>query len=627
MARRPFAGGGDALVLHHITGKPIAFAAGTAWTARSGGTRITDLADAGGVPLADGLLLTDGGGAIPPFMGPTAGTEQLWVDFGSGRYLLTTTDLPGRVDAVESAAVGTFGTTAGTYAQGNDSRIVGAVQRGTVTTKGDLLVATGAGSLTRLPVGSGGQVLTVDPGSATGLSFQSPLLGGVVAIDLTMTSAVLLLSPAVTPQNGFILKVKALASGADRNLIFDDPYRLSTAFASKTFTVPSGQTFVGEAEYSTLAAAWVITQATFTTGSSGGGGGGGSLNAGSDASIAAAATFSRTATEPSSPAITSRAWTIQSGPIGAGTTIGAAAALSWVPGSTPSGSTDIRHPVYTEMAFELTSTAENSTKDWTTSYSYIQDILDGRGYTGGLVGFTSATGDMLALVQYYQTLRPTSNPLASYIPGLQACSDFGDTVDDAVYGVDGGGASDIAAAQLGSAFLTAWASAANTDALFRQAQRDLRASMYLQPALNAAIADGVGGLGFALYYDTSVNHGPGEANSNDGSFDDIRSRTTGTKPISGGNQRTFLRNFCTIRSAVLTEWGDNPADGRMSIWNALLNPTSPNFDLAGTVTWSVYGDSYSMNRPPPPSDATKGVYVLRYTATPAGFDTVTVTVT
>jgi chitosanase len=46
-----------------------------------------------------------------------------------------------------------------------------------------------------------------------------------------------------------------------------------------------------------------------------------------------------------------------------------------------------------KTALQITSTAENSTKDWTAAYAYIEDIHDGRGYTGGLVGFTTATSN------------------------------------------------------------------------------------------------------------------------------------------------------------------------------------------------------------------------------------------
>jgi len=91
-----------------------------------------------------------------------------------------------------------------------------------------------------------------------------------------------------------------------------------------------------------------------------------------------------------------------------------------------------------ETALQITSTAENGTKDWTTGCAYIEDIRDGRGYTGGLVGFTTATSDMLHLVRRYEAEHP-GNPLVRTCPGCQACADYGETVDDAEYGVRGVG--------------------------------------------------------------------------------------------------------------------------------------------------------------------------------------------
>lgn len=253
--------------------------------------------------------------------------------------------------------------------------------------------------------------------------------------------------------------------------------------------------------------------------------------------------------------------------------------------------------VQKETALQITSTAENSTKDWTASYGYIEDILDGRGYTGGLVGFTTATSDMLHLVRQYVAEQP-GNTLAPYLSGLQACADLGETVDEAEYGVYGAGASDIAAQRLGQPFLTAWGDAADRDPVFRKVQRDLRDSMYWEPALAAATADGVGLLGLALYYDTSVNHGPGVAGSGDGSFHDIRSRVTGSTPADGGSELTWLSTWLTRRAAVLTEWGDNPPDGRIALFRGLLD--SGNLTLTTPFTWSVYGDTFTMSAPPTP---------------------------
>lgn len=46
---------------------------------------------------------------------------------------------------------------------------------------------------------------------------------------------------------------------------------------------------------------------------------------------------------------------------------------------------------------KLVSSAENSSLDWKAQYKYIEDIGDGRGYTAGIIGFSSGTGDMLDL--------------------------------------------------------------------------------------------------------------------------------------------------------------------------------------------------------------------------------------
>jgi len=72
-------------------------------------------------------------------------------------------------------------------------------------------------------------------------------------------------------------------------------------------------------------------------------------------------------------------------------------------------------PVLKEIILELVSTAENSTKKWTSSYAYIEDIDDGRGYTAGVVGWCSGTGDMLDLVERYTATTP-GNPLQKYLP-------------------------------------------------------------------------------------------------------------------------------------------------------------------------------------------------------------------
>lgn len=68
-------------------------------------------------------------------------------------------------------------------------------------------------------------------------------------------------------------------------------------------------------------------------------------------------------------------------------------------------------PAKKDIAMRLVSSAENSSLEWEEQYDYVEDIGDGRGYTGGIIGFCSGTSDMLALVELY-TARVADNPLA-----------------------------------------------------------------------------------------------------------------------------------------------------------------------------------------------------------------------
>ena len=75
-------------------------------------------------------------------------------------------------------------------------------------------------------------------------------------------------------------------------------------------------------------------------------------------------------------------------------------------------------PAKKEIAMQLVSSAENSSLDWRAQYGYIEDIDDGRGYTAGIIGFCSGTGDMLEVVVAYTELRP-DNDLAPFLPALE----------------------------------------------------------------------------------------------------------------------------------------------------------------------------------------------------------------
>ncbi len=136
---------------------------------------------------------------------------------------------------------------------------------------------------------------------------------------------------------------------------------------------------------------------------------------------------------------------------------------------------DLFDPHKKDIAMQLVSSAENSSLDWRAQYAYIEDIGDGRGYTAGIIGFCSGTGDMLELVELY-TSRVPGNVLAKYLPALRN-----------VNGTD-------SHAGLDPAFAADWRTAAR-DAAFQRAQNDERDRVYFNPSVNQAKADGLHALG------------------------------------------------------------------------------------------------------------------------------------
>jgi hypothetical protein len=118
----------------------------------------------------------------------TTSAAPVWGSIAEGDVINLTTDLASKVPTTRSISAGTgltgggdlsadrtlgvsFGALAGTAAQGNDSRITGAIQSSTATTKGDILAATAASTIARLGVGGDGQVLTADSTQSTGIKW------------------------------------------------------------------------------------------------------------------------------------------------------------------------------------------------------------------------------------------------------------------------------------------------------------------------------------------------------------------------------------------------------------------------------------------------------------------------
>lgn len=233
---------------------------------------------------------------------------------------------------------------------------------------------------------------------------------------------------------------------------------------------------------------------------------------------------------------------------------------------------DLTDPRKKEIAMELVSSAENSSLDWRAQYSYIEDIGDGRGYTGGLIGFTSGTGDMLEVVRIYTQLNP-DNPLSRYIPALQSVN--GTNSHD---GLDPG-------------FTAAWKAAAK-DPAFQTAQDRERDSVYFDPAIAQAKADGLHALGQFIYYDALVMHGPGDDRF---SFGGIRTTALGHahSPAQGGDEASYLNAYLDARLTAMRSESAHRETDRVDTEQRLFLKAG-NLDLNPPLHWSTYGDNYTI---------------------------------
>jgi chitosanase len=236
------------------------------------------------------------------------------------------------------------------------------------------------------------------------------------------------------------------------------------------------------------------------------------------------------------------------------------------PTTAPPNGTGLDNAAKKEVAMQLVSAAENSSLDWRAQYRYIEDIGDGRGYTAGIIGFCSGTGDMLELVEAYTATKP-SNVLAKYLPALRQVNNT-----DSHAGLD-------------PTFVADWRTAA-ADPVFQAAQDSERDRVYFNPSVGDAKADGLRALGQFAYYDAAVMHG----------YDGMRSiRARALKrakpPSQGGNEVTYLNAFLDERVVEMKKEEAHSDTSRVdTAQRVFLN--NGNLDLNTPLDFAVYGERF-----------------------------------
>jgi chitosanase len=234
----------------------------------------------------------------------------------------------------------------------------------------------------------------------------------------------------------------------------------------------------------------------------------------------------------------------------------------------PTAAAGLTDPRRKEIALRLVSSAENSTLNWRDQFGYIEDLGDGRGYTAGIVGFCTGTSDLLAVVTEYSRRVP-GNRLAKYLTALR-------TVDGSAShrGLDPG-------------FVPDWKAAA-ADPIFQKVQEDERDRAYFTPSVQLAQSDGVRALGQFMYFDAAVMHGMSGLRS-------IRTQalSVAQPPKQGGDESAWLNAFLDARVREMRTEEAHSDTSRVDYAQRLFLKSS-NLDLNPPLTWSVYGDKYSI---------------------------------
>lgn len=224
------------------------------------------------------------------------------------------------------------------------------------------------------------------------------------------------------------------------------------------------------------------------------------------------------------------------------------------------------------IVYALVSSAENSTLDYWDQYGYIEDIEDGRGYTAGIIGFTSGTGDLIEVIEAFD-LRQPSNTLQAFLPTLEAVNG-----SDSHEG-------------LGDDFEAAWKSYGR-DADMAKAQNEIVDKYYLDPAVEDAKEDGLSALGQYIYYDAMVVHGPGD---DEDSFGGIRAAALkkAAPPADGGDESSYLLAFLSVRTEIMLKEEAHSDLSRIEAQKKFIEEQNWNLDLP--LQWTMYGDEFFLD--------------------------------
>ena len=234
-------------------------------------------------------------------------------------------------------------------------------------------------------------------------------------------------------------------------------------------------------------------------------------------------------------------------------------------------------PDQRRIADQIISIFENNTS--VIQYDYAENLDDGRGITAGRAGFTSATGDMLTVVEQY-TIHTPDTPLAAYLPALKGLAANEDGSTERLDGL-----------------AVEWRVAAS-DPAFRAVQDEIVDMEYYDPAVAHANSIGlISPLSLLIIYDAAIQHGNGE------DADGLPAMIAKTTAVTGGtvadgiDEEAWVQEFLRVRRAVLLnptasetqiEWSESV--GRVDTLRTFYE--SGNIALIPPIEIDTWGDTF-----------------------------------
>ena len=176
-----------------------------------------------------------------------------------------------------------------------------------------------------------------------------------------------------------------------------------------------------------------------------------------------------------------------------------------------------------DVILQLVSIAEYSSIDWRSSVNIIDNLGDGRGYTIGLVGFCTGTGDFLELLYYLRDLNPV-HVLLTFLPVIERIMKSSDT--GSVVGLE--------------KLPAVMRRIGKNDKLFMKATWYILKKLYWKPALDFCDEYGLKSeLSRYIVYDTIVNFG---------NLDVFRKYM-----VKGEDEGLFLRKFLDVKQKTIED--------------------------------------------------------------------------